>query len=502
MLVEMKQITKTYGPLVANNKLDLSLNKGEILAVVGENGAGKSTLMKILYGLETCDSGEILIDGKPVRFRSPHDAIANGIGMVQQHFMLFPTFTAAENIVYGHEPKKELIFFDRKDAASQVQALCKQYGMYIQPDIMVADCPVGLQQRIEILKVLYQGVNIIIFDEPSAVLTPQEVSELLKTLKELKNAGKSIILITHKLSEVMEVADRIMVMRLGQLIKTMKKEDTNIEELSFLMVGHKLETREIQKIEQGDAVLQVEHLTLSGTGTKNILDDISIHVRHGEIVGIAGVSGNGQSELIQCLTGIKKFDSGKVIINNTDVSNRSVQENRDSGCACVPEDRYFWGTASDATLLENSIMAHYHKKHMMRYGVLNRKNIKKFTNDMLAEFDVRYTSDKQAGKELSGGNVQKLIVAREISQHSPFLVAAEPTRGIDIGAIDFIHGKLLDKRNSGDGILLVSSELSEIFALSDRIYVMYEGRIAGEFFRAEATRDKVGLIMMGGKLNG
>lgn len=498
----MKHITKAYGPLVANNDINLTLNKGEILAVVGENGAGKSTLMKILYGLESADSGEILINGEVRRIRSPHDAIACGIGMVQQHFMLFPPFTAAENIVYGHEPKRRAVFFNRKEAVKSVKALSKQYGMYIDPDVKVEECPVGLQQRIEILKVLYQGADIIIFDEPSAVLTPQEVTELLKTIKDLKRAGKSIILITHKLSEVMAVADRVMVMRLGNLIKVMQREETSIEEMSFLMVGHTLKSREIQKIEQGRQILSVERLTLAGTAGKPILDEVDIHVRGGEIVGIAGVSGNGQSELIQCLTGIRKFQSGTITINGTDVSNCSVQENRDSGCACIPEDRYFWGNAAEATLVENSIMAHYKKTHLMKHGIFNKKNTCTFANDIMAEFDVRYTSDRQAIQELSGGNVQKLIVAREIMQHSPFLIAAEPTRGIDIGAIDFIHGKLLEKRERGDAILLISSELTEVFALSDRIYVMYEGRIAGEFTREEATIDKVGLLMMGGALDG
>ncbi|KAF5044513.1 Ribose import ATP-binding protein RbsA [anaerobic digester metagenome] len=498
----MKHITKAYGALVANNNIALTLNKGEILAVVGENGAGKSTLMKILYGLEPCDSGEILVKGELKHFRSPYDAIENGIGMVQQHFMLFPPFTAAENIVYGHEPKKKAVFFNRKEASQKVRELCKRFGLYIDPDIKVADCPVGLQQRIEILKVLYQGVEIIIFDEPTAVLTPQEVAELLKTIKELKKAGKSIILITHKLSEVMEVADRVMVMRHGQLIKTMSIEETSIAQMSYLMVGHKLETKEIKKIEPGEKVLQVEHLTLKGSGEKHILDDLNIYVRSGEIVGIAGVSGNGQSELIQCITGIRKFHAGKVIINNSDVSNCLVQKTRESGCACIPEDRYLWGSAAEATLSENAIMSHYCKHDLMKHGIFNKKNLKKFSNEMLAEFDVRYTSDKQEIQELSGGNAQKLIVAREISQKSPFLIAAEPTRGIDIGAIDFIHSKLIEKREMGDGILLISSELTEIFALSDRIYIMYEGRIAGEFSREEATKDKVGLLMMGGTLNG
>lgn len=498
----MRHITKSYGPLVANSSIDLNLNRGEILAVVGENGAGKSTLMKILYGLESCDNGEILVDGELKNFRSPYDAISNGIGMVQQHFMLFPPFTVAENIVYTNEPTRKSVFFNRKEASRRVRELCKRYGLFIDPDIKVEDCPVGLQQRIEILKVLYQGVEIIIFDEPSAVLTPQEVTELLRTIKDLKKAGKSIILITHKLSEVMEVADRVMVMRHGQLIKTMPKSETSIEELSYLMVGHKLETKEIKDLEQGDDVLKVENLILAGPGEKNTLHNLNLHVRRGEIVGIAGVSGNGQSELIQCLTGVRKFHLGRVFINGKDVSDCSVQENRDSGCACIPEDRNLWGSACEATLVENAIMSHYHKKEFMRYGVFNKKRITGFAEACMSEFDVRHTASRQKIQELSGGNVQKLIVARELSQNAPFLIAAEPTRGIDIGAIDFIHGKLLEKRERGDGILLISSELTEIFSLSDRIYVMYEGQIVGEFSRAQATRDKVGLLMMGGSLNG
>ncbi len=501
MLIRMNNITKTFGPLVANDNVNLTLNKGEILAVVGENGAGKSTLMKILYGLQSYDSGEILINEKPVSFHSPSDAIANGIGMVQQHFMLFPPYTAAENIVYAHE-KKRGIFFDRKKSVKAVEEICGRYGLYVDPNKRVSDCSVGIQQRIEILKVLYQGVDIIIFDEPSAVLTPQEVDELLATILDLKKAGKSIILITHKLNEVMAVADRVMVMRSGRVVKEMYKEDTSIDEMSLLMVGHRLAERVIAPSKAGETVLNIEKLVLKGNGGKNILDELSLHVDGGEIVGIAGVSGNGQSELIEAITGLKKYNSGKIEIASHDISGLSVKEIRNAGCACIPEDRYYWGSASEASLEENCIMAHQNDEKILKKGLLSAKEVTSFSEEIMKDFDVRYTSSKQNMKDLSGGNAQKLIVAREMAQSSPLLIAAEPTRGIDIGAIDYIHGKLLEKRDRGDGILLISSELTEIMELSDRIYVIYEGHIAGEFTRESATSEGIGILMMGGKLNG
>ncbi len=500
MLIRMKNITRTFGPLVANDKVNLTLERGEILAVVGENGAGKSTLMKILYGLQKADSGEILINDTPVVFSTPHDAIANGIGMVQQHFMLFPPCTAAENIVYAHEKRKG-IFFDRRKSAEEVAKICREYGLYVDPSVRVESCPVGIQQRIEILKVLYQGVDIIIFDEPSAVLTPQEVDELLETIRNLKKSGKSIILITHKLNEVMAVADRVMVMRSGRVVGERMKRDTSVDELSLMMVGHKLPECVISPPHTGSSALKVESLVLSGIGGKNILDDLTLHVDRGEIVGIAGVSGNGQSELIQCITGLRKYDGGSIGICGRDISGLSVAEIRKSGCACIPEDRYYWGSAGEATLEENAVMAHQDDEGLMKAGFFNSRSVTAFSEKLMKQFDVRHTSGRQNMKDLSGGNAQKLIVAREMAQNSAFLIAAEPTRGIDIGAINYIHGKLVEKRDRGDGILLVSSELSEILELSDRIYVIYEGHIAGEFTRENATSEKIGLLMMGGKID-
>ncbi len=501
MLLEMKHITKVYGNLYANDDVHLSLNQGEILAVIGENGAGKSTLMKILYGLEQPTEGEIYINGQLQRFRSPHDAMAKKIGMVQQHFMLFKTCTVAENIVYGSEPRKKKIFFDREKAVKITEELCEKYGLYIDPRRIVGDCPVGLQQRVEILKVLYQNADIIIFDEPSAVLTPQEVHELLNTMKKLAGMGKSIIIITHKLHEVMEVADRVMVMRQGKYVTEMNKKDTNIEEMSYLMVGRRIVTTKVEPQETTGVVLDIDNLVLNSGEGKNILDGFNMHVDAGEIVGVAGVSGNGQPELIQCITGLMKPTSGRISLAGEDITGKTVGEIREAGCACIPEDRYLWGCATQATLVETAVMAHQYKPELSRRGLINVRNMQKFTNKLLNDYDVRHSGLSQKAGELSGGNIQKLIVAREIEQNSTLLIAAEPTRGVDIGAMEFIHNRLLEKRKKGDAVLLISSELTEIMSLSDRIYVIYNGKAAGEFTRAEATEEKLGILMMGGTLN-
>lgn len=501
VLLEMKNITKAYGPVLANDNVNLTLNKGEILAVVGENGAGKSTIMKILYGLEEATSGEIYLNGQLKDFKNPQDAIKNGIGMVQQHFMLFNPFTVAENIVYGNEPKSSGIFFDRKKAIKTVRKLSEEYGLDIDPTKKTKDCPVGLQQRIEILKVLYQDADIIIFDEPSAVLTPQEVEELLNTIKNLAKIGKSIILITHKLQEVMEIADRILVMRRGKHIQDMKKEETNIEEISYLMVGRELVDKVIPKKETEEDVLIIEDLILKGTEGKNIIDRLNMKIKGGEIVGIAGVSGNGQSELIKVITGLESPTSGKITLGGKDIFGKSVIEIRDQGCACIPEDRYLWGCASGANLMETAVMSHHHKERFSKNGLLKNNAIEDYTLDLIDRYDVRCSGVMQKAGELSGGNIQKLIVAREVEQESRLLIAAEPTRGVDIGAMEFIHGKLLEKREKGDAVLLVSSELSEIMKLSDRIYVIYDGKITGEFTRQDVTAEKLGLLMMGGKMS-
>lgn len=499
MLLEMKHITKMYGSLRANDDVSLTLDRGEVLAVVGENGAGKSTLMKILYGLEQPTAGEIWLNGEQQDFRSPHDAIAKRIGMVQQHFMLLEPCTVAENVVYSREPRKGL-FFDREAAVRITEELSEKYGLHIDPRLRVRDCPVGLQQRVEILKVLYQNADIIIFDEPSAVLTPQEVSELLLTMRKLAEMGKSIIVITHKLHEVKAVADRVMVMRQGQLIQEMPIGETTIEEMSFLMVGRRIVERTVPPQETGETVLDIRDLVLAGNDSKNVLDHFSLHVDAGEIVGIAGVSGNGQSELIQCVTGLMAPTSGEILLQGRNVAGCSAGEVRKAGCACIPEDRYHWGCAREASLTETAIMAHQHRPEISKMGMLSGRGAKAFTQQLLDGYDVRNSGQSQKAGELSGGNIQKLIVAREMEQNSPLLLAAEPTRGVDIGAIEFIHGKLLEKRAKGDAVLLISSELSEIMSLSDRIYVIYEGQAVGEFRKEDATEEALGILMMGGTL--
>lgn len=500
MLLEMKDIVKKYGDLAANDHISLSLEKGEVLAVVGENGAGKTTLMKVLYGLEQANSGQIIIKGKEVQIKNATHAIANGIGMVQQHFMLFEPFTVAENIVYSKEPTKSILM-DLKKANELVEKLSIQYELPLNPKTKIQRLPVGLRQRVEILKVLYQNTDIIIFDEPTAVLTPQEAKDLMSTIRQLAKMGKSIIIITHKLNEVMSVSDRVMVMRAGKYIKEVKTCQTTIEELSFLMIGRQLPVKEIPNENLGDDVLEVKDLYLHGNGGIPVLDGVSLKIKAGEIVGIAGVSGNGQSEFVQCIFGLLKADKGEVKVQGSDVLNHKVNSVRTSGIALIPEDRYRWGSAVDATITETSIMAHHKKTLFSKRGVMNKKHTQEFARKLVEEFRVKVENMGDKTGSLSGGNAQKLIVARELSQKSPLLIACEPTRGVDIGAMEFIHDKLVEKRCKGDAVLLVSSELTEIMKLSDRICIMYEGKIVGEFPRGMATEEEIGLLMAGGSKN-
>lgn len=502
MLLEMKQIKKLYGSLLANHNIDLALEKGSVLAVVGENGAGKSTLMKILYGLEQPTAGEIFLNDHKINIKSPTDAIKAGIGMVQQHFMLFSEFTVAENIVYSNEPRKNSLFFNRAKAEQVVAELSKTYLLNVDPSAKVKDCPVGLQQRVEILKVLYQNADIIILDEPSAVLTPQEVTELFKTIRQLVAMGKSVIIITHKLHEVMEISDRVLVMRSGELVKEMNTADTSIEELSFLMVGRKIIKQTVSGQLVGDTVLEIVDLHHIDALGHPRLNGINMHVNAGEIVGIAGVSGNGQSELIECISGLCQANANSIFLSGREISNQPVNVIRDSGFACIPEDRYKHGCAAEASLSETAIMGHQYKPVLSRKGVLKDKNIVSFTKQLIEKYAVKTSGTMQKVEELSGGNIQKLIVAREIEQHAPFLLAAEPTRGVDIGAMEFIHDKLLKRRKEGCAILLVSSELTEIRKLCDRIYTIYDGVLNREFSREEATEEGLGLMMMGGIKHG
>lgn len=499
MIFEMKDIVKTYGPVVANNNVSLHLNRGEILAIVGENGAGKSTIMKILYGLVRPDSGEIYVNGKKMRFRTPSDAMAAGIGMVQQHFMLFEEMTVAENIVFKNEIHRGP-FMDMNKTVETVRALSDKYQLKIDPTARISECPVGLRQRVEILKILYQNAEIIIFDEPSAVLTPLEVDALLETMRQLAAAGKSIVVITHKLQEVMAVSDRVYVMRQGEVVAERKTADTNIEELAFLMVGRQIVNRVIKPVHAEKTLLETKDLRLTEDG-REVLKGIDIHVDAGEIVGIAGVSGNGQSELINCITGLTPVTGGQVLVQGQDVTNRSVRAIRDAGLAHIPEDRYVWGSAPEGTLEENALMGRQDSEPFSRRGLTNHGRIREYARKLIADFAVKASSPAQKMRELSGGNAQKLIVAREMSLDTPVLICCEPTRGIDIGAMEAIHDRMVKKRDSGAAVLLVSSELTEIMSLSDRIYVIYEGRINGEFKRDSMDDKALGLLMVGGAVN-
>ena len=496
-IFEMRHIDKLYGTLLANDDVSIHLNRGEILCLVGENGAGKSTIMKILYGLEPATAGEIYVKGEKVHFHTPSDAMARGIGMVQQHFMLFENMTVAENIVFKNEIRKGL-FMDLKRTMETVQELSDKYGLKIDPRAKIEDCPVGLRQRVEILKILYQSAEIIIFDEPSAVLTPLEVESLLETIKSLAAAGKSIVLITHKLQEVMAVADRIYVMRAGKVVAERLRGETDMDELAYLMVGHHPALRDVPEPKPGRVLLETRKLSLHREH-RDILKDVDLHVNAGEVVGIAGVSGNGQTELELCLTGLQKPTGGQVFLMDRDVTHESVKTHRDGGMAYISEDRYLWGSAANATLSENVLMAKEDRPEFNSHGFLKNDAIDAYTRELIRRFDVKAGDTDQKIRELSGGNAQKLITAREIMMDTPVLICCEPTRGIDIGAMEFIHDQILEKRSQGCGVLLVSSELSEIMTLSDRIYVLFEGKIAGEFKRGAVDEKTLGILMLGGR---
>jgi len=499
MLLQLEKISKRYGSLTANDAVDFSLASGEVHALVGENGAGKSTLMKILYGEERPTSGRIVLDGRELRLGSPSDAIAAGIGMVHQHFMLFPAFTVAENIVIGREPRAGMAF-DRQAAAEQVRALSEKYGMPVDPWKRIADCPVGIQQRVEILKVLNQGARVIILDEPTGALTPLEVEWLLTAIRGLAEKGISFILISHKLQEVMEAADRITVLRDGRVTGVVQAGDTDAEQLSRLMVGRELVRREKRAIEPGEAILDVAGATIQGgRGGKPVLDRVDLRVRAGEIVGIAGISGNGQSELIQAISGLRRVDEGKILLGGADVTNAEPLAVREAGLAHIPEDRYMWGAAGEETVADNGIMGHL-RAHSAR-GLLREGAIRETVSRFVEAFKVKTGSLDTKAKHLSGGNMQKLIVAREMAHGTSFVIAAEPTRGVDIGAMEAIHEAILKRREEQGAVLLVSSELTEILQLSDRILVMYEGRIVGELTADEATEERISKLMAGGEPN-
>lgn len=501
-VIEMLNITKRFPGIVANDNISLQLKKGEIHALLGENGAGKSTLMSVLFGLYPPEEGVIKKDGKEVKINNPNDANDLGIGMVHQHFKLVECFTVLENIILGVETTKGGIL-QKDDARKKVMELSDKYGLAIDPDALISDITVGMQQRTEILKMLYRDNEILIFDEPTAVLTPQEIKELMQIMKNLAAEGKSILFISHKLAEIMEVADRCSVLRKGKYIGTVNTSETTMEKLSAMMVGRDVNFHvEKAPAKPGDVVLAVENMTVaSKSHKKNAVNNVSLNVHAGEIVCIAGIDGNGQSEFVYGLTGLESLASGKLVLNGKDITHDSIRKRNVEGIGHIPEDRHKHGLVLDYSLEDNLILQNYFEERFVnKFGFLKRKNIRDYANKLIEGYDVRSGQGPitRVGS-MSGGNQQKAIIAREIERDPSLLIAVQPTRGLDVGAIEFVHKQLVAERDAGKGVLLVSLELDEVLDVSDRILVMYEGEIVGEFDPKTVTEDELGLYMSGAK---
>ena len=497
-LLELRGITKRFPGVVANDDVDFDLQRGEVHALLGENGAGKSTLMNVLYGLYQHDEGEIRIDGKPVSIRSPKDAIDLGIGMVHQHFMLIPVMTVAENIVLATEPKRSGVLLDYDAAVKRVDQLARTFNFAVHPRARVENISVGQQQRVEIMKALYRGAEILILDEPTAVLTPQETKELFGILRSLTNEGMSVIFISHKLHEVLEIADRVTVLRRGKMIETLPREGTTQPQLAKLMVGREVLLRVDKKpAEPGDALLEVEDLHVLDDRGLPAVRGVSLNVRAGEIVGIAGVDGNGQTQLIDALTGLTKAQSGTVRVGGRDVTRESARHRLEEGVGHIPEDRQRRGLVLDFTLAENLGLHDYREEPNSRFGFLFPARLIAWARRVLKAFDVRGGGPQTLASALSGGNQQKVVIAREVERDPRVLVAAQPTRGLDVGAIEFVHRRLIEERDEGRAVLLVSLELEEIMSLSDRILVIFGGQIVGEY-GPDVTEEELGVAMTGG----
>lgn len=500
-VIEMLNIRKEFPGIVANDNITVQLKKGEIHALLGENGAGKSTLMNVLFGLYQPEQGEIRVNGEKVNITNPNIANDLGIGMVHQHFMLVEPFTVTQNIVLGNEPTKKTGIIDIEKARNEIKEISDRYGLKVDPDAKISDISVGMQQRVEILKTLYRGAEVLIFDEPTAVLTPQEINELMSIMRSLIKEGKSIILITHKLKEIMDVCDRCTVIRKGKGIGTVDVADTDANELASLMVGREVNFKtEKTEAAPGKTVLTVDNLVVRDSRKVELVKGLNLELHAGEIVGIAGVDGNGQSELIEAITGLRKSVSGKIKLNDRDITNKSPRKVTESGVGHIPQDRHRFGLVLDYSIGENMVLQTYYKKPYSKAKVLNYKEIFNKAEKLIAEYDVRTPSVFTKARALSGGNQQKAIIGREVDRSPDLLIAAQPTRGLDVGAIEFIHKKLIEERDKGKAILLISFELDEIMNVSDRIAVMFDGKIVAEVKPEETTEQVLGLLMAGSQV--
>lgn len=502
--IEMLHITKKFPGIIANDDITLQLRKGEIHALLGENGAGKSTLMSVLFGLYQPEAGEIRKDGQKVEISDPNVANELGIGMVHQHFKLVECFSVLDNIILGVEPNKHG-FLKKAEAKQRVDELSEKYGLYVDTDAVIEDISVGMQQRTEILKMLYRNNEILIFDEPTAVLTPQEITELMQIMKGLAAEGKSILFISHKLNEIMEVADRCTVLRKGKYVGTVDIKDTTKEALSRMMVGRDVSfTVEKKEAQSGNVILDIEHMTVASKVHKNnAVKDVSLQVRAGEIVCIAGIDGNGQTEFVYGLTGLEPVESGKISLCGRDITNLSIRK-RNENMSHIPEDRHKYGLVLDYTLEDNIVLERYFEPQFVsKAGFLNRKNIRAYAEKLIAQYDVRSGQGPVTiARSMSGGNQQKAIIAREIDKDPQLLVAVQPTRGLDVGAIEYIHHQLVQQRDAGKAVLLVSLELEEVMSVPDRILVMYEGELVGELDPKTTTVEELGLYMAGARKGG
>jgi general nucleoside transport system ATP-binding protein len=498
LALEMRGVTKRFPGVLANDSINFALEKGEIHCLLGENGAGKSTLMNILYGLYHPDEGQVLLNGHAAVISSPIDAIRLGIGMVHQHFMLIPVMTAAENIMLGNEIVRNGVVLDQSTAAQRIRDISRRYGLEVDPDAYVKDLPVGTQQRVEIVKALYREANILILDEPTAVLTPQEADDLFVIMRGLVEQGKSIIFITHKLGEVFAVADRITVLRNGRVVGTTRPADATQETLAAMMVGREvILTVEKETARPRDVVLRVRDLRALDEHDTVTVNGASFEVRAGEVLGIAGVQGNGQTQLVEVLTGLRHCVAGQVLVGEVEVTNASPRRITEQGVAHIPEDRHEHGMVGSYPIADNLVLNTYYKRPFSNGGVLNYRAIEENAARLVQEFDIRTPSIYTLASSLSGGNQQKLIVAREFSRPIQLLIASQPTRGLDVGSIEFIHGRLVQARDRGVAVLLVSAELDEIMSLSDRIAVMYKGQIIATLNAERTSREEIGLLMAG-----